>query len=210
MNIKELKSKINENKRLKKFIHFLIIDPQRISPRLWVRLFINPFFTEKGKHVIVKRSVKLNVTPINLFTIGNYSTIEDYSIIDNGVGAVQIGHHSRIGLRNTIIGPVYIGNNTILAQNVVLSGLNHNYADIHKPIREQGVSCKTIIIEDDSWIGANSVIAAGVHIGKHTIVAAGSVVVNDISEFSICAGVPAKVIKKYDFASNSWKKTTNN
>ena len=44
--------------------------------------------------------------------------IEDYAIINNAVGEITIGNHTRIGLGNTIIGPVIIGNNLILNQNV--------------------------------------------------------------------------------------------
>ena len=78
---------------------------------------------------------------------------------------------------------------------MVLSGLNHNYNDCTRTIKDQGISSKTIVIEDDVWIGANTVITAGVHIGQHVVVGAGSVVTKDVPEYSIVAGCPAKVIK---------------
>ncbi len=76
-------------------------------------------------------------------------------------------------------------------------------------IDEQGVSMSPVIIDDDVWVGANSVILAGSKIGKHSVVAAGSVVNTVIPPYSVCAGVPAKVIKSYDFNDKVWKSVTN-
>jgi acetyltransferase-like isoleucine patch superfamily enzyme len=55
-----------------------------------------------------------------------------------------------------------------------------------------------MVIGDDVWIGANAVILPGVKIGTHSIVAAGAVVTKDVPEFSLVAGIPAKVIKKLE------------
>ena len=52
-----------------------------------------------------------------------------------------------------------------------------------------------ITVEDDVWIGANSVILPGVHINKGAIIGAGSVVTKDIPPYAIAVGNPAKVIK---------------
>ena len=149
----------------------------------------------------------MNVSPINQFRLGTHSTIEEYTIVDNGVGDVLIGDYTRIGLRSTIIGPVQIGNHVILAQNITISGLNHHYENPQLPIHQQGVATAAIRIEDNSWIGANSVITAGVQIGKHVVVGAGSVVTKNIPDYSIAVGNPAKVIKKYDFSLKKWIST---
>ena len=146
----------------------------------------------------------MDVLPWNRFEIGNYSTIEDFSTVNNGVGDVIIGSDVIIGLGNVIIGPVKIGDAVILAQNVAVSGLNHSYEDIHTRIRDQTVSTLPITIEDDCWIGANAVITAGVTIGKHCVIAAGSVVTKDIPPYSIAVGNPARVIKRFDFEKNEW------
>lgn len=93
-----------------------------------------------------------------------------------------------------------------LAQNVTVTGLNHNYQDAEKMIDEQGVSTLPVVIEDDVWVGANSVILPGVTLGKHCVVAAGSVVSHSVPPYSICAGCPARIIKTYDFETKEWKK----
>lgn len=101
---------------------------------------------------------------------------------------------------------VTIGNNVILAQNIVASGLNHEYRDVATPIHLQKVTTAPIKIEDDCWIAANVVITAGITIGKHCVIAAGSVVTKDVPPFSVAAGNPAKVIKRYDFNAKEWVK----
>jgi acetyltransferase-like isoleucine patch superfamily enzyme len=146
----------------------------------------------------------MDVLPFNKFAIGEYSTIEDFCTINNGVGDVIIGRETFIGLGTVVIGPVNIGNSVMFAQNIVISGLNHSYENIHLPIWKQKVKTALINIEDECWIGANAVITAGVTIGKHSVVAAGSVVTKNIPAYSIAAGNPAKIIKQYDFEKKQW------
>ena len=59
-----------------------------------------------------------------------------------------------------------------------------------------------IIVEDDAWIGANSVILSGVRIGRDAVIGAGSVVTKDVEPFTIVAGNPARVIKRLPMGSN--------
>lgn len=63
-----------------------------------------------------------------------------------------------------------------------------------------------ITIGKDTWIGAHVSIIGNVSIGKHCVIAANSVVVKDIPDYSVAAGVPAKVIKKYSFEKEEWIK----
>jgi acetyltransferase-like isoleucine patch superfamily enzyme len=167
---------------------------------------VNPFYHKKGKGARIRPRTRMDVVPWNKFELGIDSTIEDFSAINNGVGDVIIGDRTKIGLSNTIIGPVTIGNDIRLAQNITLSGLNHNYEDISLPIHEQGVYTSPIIVEDDCWIGANVVVVAGVTIGKHSIVAAGSIVTKNIPPYSVAVGNPARVIKKYNPETKTWEK----
>jgi acetyltransferase-like isoleucine patch superfamily enzyme len=199
-------SKIKSNPKLKKMALSLLIPANDHRPRLWVRMFLNPFKHKKGKHSIIRSRTRMDVFPFNNFELGTKSIIEDFATINNGVGAVIIGNESIIGLGNVIIGPVSIGNHVMLAQNIVVSGLNHGYEDINTSPASQPVSVKQITIADDVWIGANSVITAGVNIGKHSVIGAGSVVTKDVPEFCIAVGNPAKVIKRYNNETLTWEK----
>ncbi|GAB2644221.1 acyltransferase [Emticicia sediminis] len=197
-------STIKSNPTLKQFVHWCLIPKHQARPRVWVTWFVNPFFHKKGKGTSICRRTRIDVLPFQPFNIGDYSTVEDFATINNGVGPVNIGNNSRIGIGNVIIGPVTIGNNVILAQNIVMSGLNHNYTNIEVPIYLQGETVANITIEDDCWIGANAVITAGVTVGKHSVVAGGAVVTKSIPPFSVAVGNPARVIKQYDFESKAW------
>ncbi|HSH19699.1 MAG TPA: acyltransferase [Draconibacterium sp.] len=201
-----IREKIKSDGKLKKFTHWMMVPSGQARPRLWVKWFVNPFFHKKGKGSCVRRRTRMDVLPWNKFDLGAHSTIEDFSTVNNGVGPVIIGDRTRIGLGNTVIGPVTIGNDIRLAQNVVLSGLNHNYTDINLPIHAQGVSTAPIIIEDETWIGSNAVIVAGVTVGKHCVVAAGSVVTKSVPPYSVVVGNPAKVLKQYNPETKNWEK----
>jgi acetyltransferase-like isoleucine patch superfamily enzyme len=203
MSIKET---IKGNQKLKNFVHWLIIPRHQARPRTWVSLFVNPFYHKRGKGSVIRRRTRIDVLPYNRFELGNYSTIEDFCTINNGVGEVLIGNETRIGIGNVVIGPVHVGNNVIFAQNIVMSGLNHEYSDVNTPISKQDVSTALIRVEDDCWIGANAVLTAGITVGKHSVVAAGAVVTKSIPPYSIAVGNPARVIKKYDFEKKEWVK----
>ncbi len=199
--------KIKADPALKQRVLFLMMHPVKTRPRFWLRCF-RFLYMKKGRNSVIYRSVRKDIVPFNTFTMGGYSVIEDYTIINNAVGDIEVGHHTRIGLGSTIIGPVTIGDNVHLAQNVVISGLNHNFEEVDKTIAEQGVSTKHVIVENDVWIGANSVIPAGVRIGKHVVIGAGSVVTKDIPSYSVAVGNPARVIKQYDVENKQWIKVS--
>lgn len=199
-----LKEKIKSNQKLKGLIHWLMIPPHQARPRKWVSWFVNPFYHKRGKASVIRRRTRMDVVPFNRFELGDYSTIEDFCTINNGVGDVIIGNETRIGMGNVVIGPVTIGNNVIFAQNIVASGLNHSYENLSSPISKQKVTTARITVEDECWIGANAVLTAGVKVGKHSVIAAGAVVTKDIPPYSVAVGNPARVIKKYDFDKKQW------
>lgn len=198
--------KIKSSPTLKKLALRLLTPANEARPRLWVRLFFNPFKHKRGKGSVVRYRTRMDVFPFNKFNLGARSVIEDFATVNNGVGDVIIGDYTIIGLGNVIIGPVTIGNNVMLAQNIVVSGLNHGYEDINTSPRLQKETCKPIIISDDVWIGANCVITAGVTLGKHCVIGAGSVVTKDVPDYAIAVGNPARVIKKYNLEKSVWEK----
>lgn len=203
MNTLQIKDKLKQHPTLKRWVHNLIMHPVKTRPQWWIRMF-QFLYLKRGKGSVIYRSVRKDLAPFNNFFLGKYSVVEDFACLNNAVGDLFIGNNSRIGLSNTIIGPVRIGNNVNTAQNVTISGLNHNFQDVNKTIDSQGESTSPIVIEDDVWIGANSVILAGTNIGKHSIVGASSVVNRSVPPFTVVAGNPAKIIKQYDFDTKEW------
>ena len=201
-----LKEKIKSNEKLKKLVLWMLMPRNQARPRLWVKLLINPMKHKKGKRSLIRRRTRMDVLPFNRFEMGDDSTIEDFSTINNGVGDVFIGDRTRIGLGNVLIGPVKVGNDVMFAQNVVLSGLNHSYEDLSLPPSRQQVSTNPIVIEDEVWIGANATITAGVTVGKHSVVAGGSVVVKDVPPYSVVAGNPGRILKQYNSKTKQWER----
>lgn len=199
----EIIERIGSNSKLKQRILNLMMHPVKTRPRLWLRM-LQFFYMKKGKKSVIYRTVRKDIVPFNSFSLGNYSVIEDYSILNNAVGNISIGDHTRIGLGNTLIGPVQIGDNVIIAQNVVISALNHKYEDITTCIINQGVNTDQITIDNDVWIGANSTILSGIHIGQHVVVGGGSVVTKNIPPYCVVVGNPARIVKKYDLNKNIW------
>ncbi len=168
-----------------------ISHPYASRPRWWVRCFVTPFRIKRGRGSKIRPRVRLDIFPWHSLCVGSRAIIEHGSTLNNGMGGIHIGARSRVGLNNTVIGPVSIGADVHLAQNIVISALNHNFSDPSRKISEQGVTAKQIVIEDDVWIGANVVITAGVRIGSHSVIGAGSVVTRDIPPGSLAYGVPA-------------------
>lgn len=195
MDREGLRRKIKSSDKLKRLVDFLIMNEVQTRPRWYVRL-IAPLYQHRGRGAVVYRSVRMDTPPYRRFTLGDGSVVESFCCINNAVGDVIIGSHTRVGLHSTVIGPVTIGNDVNIAQGVVLSGLNHNFVERDVPIARQGVTTATITIGDDVWIGANAVILAGVSIGSHSVVAAGAVVTRDVAPHTLVAGVPAVAKKK--------------
>lgn len=99
---------------------------------------------------------------------------------------------------------IYIGDNVGIAAYCYIRTANHKIQNIDIPILKQGHDFKilthkdnnySIVIEDDVWIGANSIILSGSYLSKGVVISAGSVVSSKIPPYSIVAGNPARVIK---------------
>ena len=195
MNNEEIRGKFKDSPRLKKLVDGLIMNPVQTRPRWYVRI-LAPLYQHRGKCSKIHRSVRMDTPPYRKFSLGDYSVVESFSCINNAVGDVVIGDHTRVGLHNTVIGPVSIGSHVNLAQGITVTALNHNFAEKDLRIDEQGVSTNPVTIGNDIWIGANAVILPGVTIGDHSVVAAGAVVTKDVPPHTLVAGVPAKIIKE--------------
>lgn len=90
-------------------------------------------------------------------------------------------------------GGVFIGDRVMIASHTAITSLTHDYncVNMHKTLIK-----RQVIINDDVWIGAHSIIMPGVTIGEGSVVGAGSVVTRDVAPYSIVIGVPAREVKK--------------
>lgn len=189
-----LREGLKSNPNLKRMLDYIIMNQRDARPRWYVRM-LAPFYQHRGRGSKIYWSVRMDTPPYRQFSLGRKSVIESYCCINNAVGDVVIGEHTRIGIHCTVIGPVTIGSHVNLAQGITVTALNHNFKDKTKPIDMQGVSTNPVVIGDDVWIGANATILPGVTIGHHVVVAAGAVVTKDVPDNTLVGGIPAKPIK---------------
>ena len=195
MNNEAIREMFKKNPKWKNFIDWIIMNQVETRPRWFIRI-LSPLYQHRGKHSVIHSSVRMDTPPYRKFSLGDYSVIESFACINNAVGDVLIGNYTRIGLHNTIIGPVTIGHHVNLAQGITVTALNHKFKNPDIRIDEQGVSTKPVVIGNDIWVGANAVILPGVTIGDHSVIAAGAIVTKDAPPHSLVAGVPAKIIKQ--------------
>jgi acetyltransferase-like isoleucine patch superfamily enzyme len=160
---------------------------------------------EAGRDLIIEDYAEVNCLAHKKIILGNRVSIGKYAIIrpSNSYGGeigegLRVGDHSNIGPYCYIgcSGYIEIGNNVMMSPRVSLYAENHVFDDTSVPMKEQGVRRSFIRIEDDCWIAANSIILAGVTIGKGSVVAAGSIVTHDVPPYSVVAGNPARLIKQ--------------
>lgn len=144
-----------------------------------------------GNDVIIRPSTDIYATPKGAkIIIGNNS---------------EIGNHSTISANRLI----EIEDGVLTGPHVFIADHNHNYNDPKQPIYKQGVKAlkdTRVHIGAGTWIGTNAVIVGNVSIGRNCVVGANSVVTKDIPDYSVAVGIPAKVIKHYDFQRKEWIK----
>lgn len=89
-------------------------------------------------------------------------------------------------------GGIEIGDRTMIASHVAITSLTH---DPDSPTMYTSLIAKPVRIANDVWIGTHAAILPGVTIGEHAVVAAGSVVLEDVPAYAVVAGVPAKIVR---------------
>jgi lipopolysaccharide O-acetyltransferase len=111
---------------------------------------------------------------------------------------------------------ISIGNNVLMASKIYISDCLHgsykgdekDSSPFSNPIN-RAYSKSFVIIKNNVWIGESVSILPGVTIGEGSLIGANSVITSDIPDFCIAVGVPARIIKRFDFKTNSWVRVTN-
>jgi len=182
-------------------------------------LFYPALFKKVGKGVSFGKSI--TVRHPHKITIDDNVVIDDYCVLDakgldnNGInlgknifigrnsilscknGDISIGDNVVIGFNSEIFSGsrVAIGENTLIAAYVYITGGGHDYSRVDIPVSEQKKTFYGIKVDENCWIGAGAIVFDGVSIGNDTIIGAGAVVSKDIPPYCIASGVPAKVTK---------------
>jgi len=186
----------------------------RLNLGYWIKRIAGRATCVLGRNTRLRPSAKIhNIRGNNHYiSIGDNSLVAGELLVFPNGGKISIGHWCYVG-ENALIwssGNIEIGNRVLISHNVnIFDSLTHPIdAKLrHAQFREillQGHPSDIdlgecpVQIEEDAWIGANSIILRGVTIGKAAVVGAGSVVTQDVPPFTVVAGNPARIIRKLD------------
>jgi acetyltransferase-like isoleucine patch superfamily enzyme len=117
-----------------------------------------------------------------------------------GAARVRIGSGSFLNLGVMVAAQelVEIGDHCMFANGCFVTDANHRFDDLTLPVTWQGFTSKgPTRVGDNVWCGANVVITSGVTVGRRCVIGANSVVTEDLPPFSIAAGVPARILRRY-------------
>jgi len=163
-------------KRIRAVLSNFLYEVISSLPTGYSKIRVN-YYNKRGCKIQAKTSISPNVRIRGTFEMGTGSSIaQNCSITGENAG-------------------VFIGENVMIAPNVVIVAFDHGFENIEIPMVFQKKVEAPIYIEDNVWIASNSTIVKGVRIGEGSIVAANSLVNRDVEPFSIVGGVPAKFIR---------------
>ena len=135
--------------------------------------------------------------------------LEANPLTGEGKAEIKIGDHCTIGHFNEIYATksIIIEDKVLTADRVYISDNLHGYERFEIPVIDQPIKqIKTVRIGEGSWLGVG-VAVIGANIGKHCVIGANAVVTKDIPDYSVAVGIPARVIKRYNFEHHRWEKT---
>ncbi len=141
------------------------------------------FCVEGGSNITLERGVV--VQRRSVFTV-------------SADGRLFVGQDTRIGSDAVIAvaQEVVLGRNVLIAARCFICDHNHRFGDPNVPVMHQGPATpKPVRIEEGAWLGINVSVLPGAHIGRNCVVGANSVVIGDVPDGTVVAGVPARVIR---------------
>lgn len=163
-----------------------------------------------GANIRIYRPLK--ISGVRYIELGCNISIEEgawitASPLTNSLDSIiKIGNGTRIGHYSHIYGTkeIEIGQNVLIADRVYISDNSHAFSNPFIAILDQEIlQLNAVTVGDGAWIGENACLI-GVKVGRNCVIGANSVVTRDIPDYSVAVGIPAKVIKRYDFIRKAW------
>ena len=127
-------------------------------------------------------------------------------------GGILLGSRTDVGERCRFNGDVVVGEAVLFGPDSYISSVDHRFVNTELSVLDQGCYSPNknghaaLRIGDGSWIGCHCAIIGDVHIGKHCVVGANSVVTRDVPDFCVVAGTPARIIKHFDNNTGVWER----
>jgi acetyltransferase-like isoleucine patch superfamily enzyme len=159
----------------------------------------HPHKIEIGDNVVIDDGCCLDAkgTDNRGITIGNRVFVGRNTILSCKNGDIVIEDDANLGFNCEIFSAsrVRVGRSILMAAYTYLVGGDHLYDRVDIPVLQQGRTARGIDVADHVWLGTHVVVTDGSRIGRDAIIGAGAVVVGEIPEFAIAAGIPAKVMR---------------
>jgi acetyltransferase-like isoleucine patch superfamily enzyme len=151
-----------------------------------------------GTKVLIESGVLLDVKTDARpgLVIGDQSALRWGSRLDTGFhGSVRLGARNIIA--GELLGPggITAGDCVLIARGATVVSGNHRWSDPDVPIIDQGIELAPVHLEDDVWIGTGAVVMPGITIGRGAVIAANSVVNEDVPACAVMAGTPARRVR---------------
>src|SRR4051812_6149583 len=133
--------------------------------------------------------------------VGEHTLLEPHvwlTLPDPARVRIGSGTFLNIGVMVAAMELVEIGDHCMFANGCFVTDANHRFDRLDQPVTWQGFTSKgPTRVGDNVWCGANVVITSGVTVGERCVIGANSVVTPDLPPFSIAAGVPARVLRRW-------------
>ena len=174
--------------------------------RLLVRYLRRRFFTAAGRRwrtdglVFFGRGLELEIAAKGQVDFGRFVWIGDGTKIRCHEGRVEIGEKTVMGQECTISAyqHVRIGQQCVIADRAMFIDFDHGVVEVERPIRQQGIYKRDVLVGSNVWIGYGACVLRGVSVGDNAIVGTNSVVTKDVPANAVVAGIPARIIRMRD------------
>ena len=206
--------------KFKKLLLLPVSLKKRYVAHLWLlakgALIYRFIFSHYGKGSIVYKPLFISYEAVKLgenVSIGEHARREAIDswlerkytpsiLIESGVRIEQRCHI-------TAAGQLVIGKNSLISFDVMIQDTDHEYQNIELPVSQQPLIVNKTIIGESCFIGSGAKISAGTTLGKHCVVGANAVVRGDFPDYCVIVGIPAKIVKRYNLATQAWQKTNS-
>lgn len=181
----------------------------------WIRLLYP--FASIGRKVSFHPTSKVYRPRASRIRLGNSISLREFAWLSvatddpNGEPTIVIDDNCHVGFGSIISAKnrIHLERDVLVGQMVLMVDHNHAYEDINTPVIDQGITeGGRIRIGQGTWVGHGACIICPrgeLSIGRNCVIAANSMVMRSIPDYSVVAGYPAAVIRQYDPEKGAWR-----
>ncbi len=197
-------------------------DPLEILPRIISKMYslwigrTYPFHSI-GRKTSFHLTSKVHRPRSTRISLGSFVSLREYAWLNvatedpNGEPTIVLEDNCHVGFGSIISAKnrIHLEHDVLIGQMVLILDHNHEYEDIGAPVIDQGINeGGTIRIGQGTWVGHSAAIISprgNLTIGRNCVIASHSVVMRSIPDYSVVAGYPATIIKRYDPEARMWR-----